>query len=276
MSAPTIPAPLPALEFEVPLVNPAPGGLFSVTSWTEVTGPSRFLGEGVRIHTKNYGAEQSAGIWDAGWCGDPGDQRKEGERPENLDSFAPVTVWAVDSCDLTAPSQQEVRERAAQNLRLLEQTAVERELSERLLIDGSPGHAGALTLTDAVAHLERLFAETNTVGYIHASAGLAAYATRYNLVTRSGAALKTPMGHTWVFGGGYVDGLVASAGEPVLVGTSPTYGWRDQVEIREAIDATHNTFLVVAERSVVVGYEHCVGAATVIDMTPAPAVGALR
>jgi hypothetical protein len=276
MSAPTTPAALPALEFEVPLVNPAPGGLYTVTSWTEVTGPSRFLGEGVRIHVRNFGGEQSTGVWESEWCVDPGDQLKSGERPDNLDPFAPITCWAVDSCDLTAPSQQEVRERAAQNLRLLEQTAVEREFSERLLIEGIPNHAGVLSLTDAVAHLEKCFAETNTVGLIHASAGLAAYATKDNLVTRSGAALKTPMGHTWVFGGGYVDGLVASAGESVIVGTSPIYGFRNPVEVREAIDATHNTFIAIAERSLSLGFEHCVGAATIINTTPSPNADASR
>jgi hypothetical protein len=175
-------------------------------------------------------------------------------------------VWAYDECDLTEPSQAEVRERATQNMRLQEQTAVERELAERLLIDGIPGHIGAITLTDAVAHLERLFAETNTVGFIHASAAVAAYATKSSLVQRSGSALKSPMGHTWVFGGGYVKGLTAlSGGEPVLVATSPTYGWRDAVEVRESLDFQRNRFVVVAERSVVIGYEHCVGAATIID-----------
>jgi hypothetical protein len=268
MSAPTIPAPLPALEFEVPLVNPSPGGLYSVTSWTEVTGPSRFLGAGVRFRNHSFPGTDAFGVWESEWCVDPGDQKKEGDRPEFLDPFAPITVFAFDQCDLTAPSQQEVRERAAQNLRLLEQTAVEREFAERLLIDGIPNHAGVLSLTDAVAHLEKLFAECNVVGFIHASAGLAPYAAQGNLITRSGAALKSPMGHTWVFGGGYVGGLVASAGESVIVGTSQPYGWRDQVQVREAVDATRNTFAVVAERSVLVGYEHCVGAATIIETTP--------
>lgn len=258
----TIPAPLPAIEWEVPLVNPSPSGLYTATSWTEVTGPSRFLGEGVRFRSHNYGGESAFGVWDAEWCVDPDGQLKTGERPGFLDPFAPITVWAYDECDLTAPSQAEVRERATQNMRLQEQTAVERELAERLLIDGGTP-ATAESLADAVAHLEQLLAMTNTVGYIHASAQWAAVASRSSL--RSGSALKTPMGHTWVFGGGYVKGL-----GDTLVATSPTYGWRDAVEVRESLDFQRNRFVVVAERSVVVGYEHCVGAATVTEDTTVP------
>ena len=294
--APKAPAALPALEFEVPLVNPSPSGLYTATSWTEVTGPSRFLGAGVRFRTHNYGGEQSVGVWQSEWCVDPGDQLKTGTRPDFLDPFAPVTIWAYDDCALDSATRTDILERVQQNLRLLEQTAVERELAERLLIDaGTAGNGSSLyappvpeadgdklyapfntevsdklypTGTDdipdvpdiisAVSRLEAELAITNTVGVIHAGAQWAAYAARYNLITRSGAALKTPMGHTWVFGGGYVKGL-----ENVLVASSPTYGYRDQVQVRESLDTAHNRRIAIAERSVVVGYEHCVAAARI-------------
>lgn len=297
----TTPAVIPALEYEVPLANPSPSGLYTATSWTEVTGPSRFLGAGVRFRAHNYGGEAAFGVWDAEWCVDPSGQLKEGERPGFLDPFAPITVWAYDECDLTSQSHSDILERVQQNLRLLEQTAVERELAERLLIDsGSAGTSGGLyappvpeadgdklyvpfntevgdklyptgdsTITDvpdiiaAVSRIEAEFAITNTTGFIHAGAQWAAYAMRFNLVTRSGAALKSPMGHTWVFGGGYVKGL-----ENVIVGTSPTYGWRDAVQVRESIDTRHNKRIAVAERNVVVGYEHLVGAARVLSYGP--------
>jgi hypothetical protein len=300
----TTPAVIPALEWEAPLVNPSPSGLYTATSWVEVSGPSRFLGQGVRIRTHNYGGEDAFGVWDAEWCVDPDGQIKTGERPGFLDPFAPLTVWAYDECDLTEQSHSEILERVQQNLRLLEQTAVERELAERLLIDaGTAGIAGSGsglyepplpeadgdklyapftaevsdklyptgddTITDvpdiiaAVSRIEAEFAMTNTTGFIHAGAQWAAYAARFNLITRSGAALKSPLGHTWVFGGGYVKGL-----ENVIVGTSPTYGWRDEVQVRESIDTAHNKRIAVAERSVVVGYEQCVGAARVLSYGP--------
>jgi len=297
--APKAPAPLPALEFEVPLVNPSPSGLYTATSWTEVTGPSRFLGAGVRFRTHNYGGEGAFGVWESEWCVDPTGQIKEGERPGFLDPFAPITVWAYDECDLTEQTRVDIVERVQQNLRLLEQTAVERELAERLLIEGGSAGSSSIglyeppypeadgdklyapfntevtdklyptgddTIVDvpdiiaAVSRIEAEFAITNTVGFIHAGAQWAAYAARYNLITRSGAALKTPMGHTWVFGGGYVKGL-----ENVIVGTSPTYGWRDQVQVREWVDAPHNKRIAVAERNVVIGFEQAVSAARVLS-----------
>lgn len=297
----TTPAVIPALEYEVPLANPSPSGLYTATSWTEVSGPSRFLGAGVRFRTHNYGGENAFGVWDAQWCVDPDGQLKEGERPGFLDPFAPITVWAYDECDLTAATHTDILERVQQNLRLLEQTAVEREMAERLLIDaGSAGSSFGLyappvpeadgdklyvpfntevsdklyptgddTIADvpdivsAVSRIEAEFAITNTTGYIHAGAQWAAYAAKHNLITRSGAALKSPLGHTWVFGGGYVKGL-----ENVLVATSPTYGWRDAVQVRESIDTAHNKRIAVAERNVVVGYEHAVAAVRVLSYGP--------
>lgn len=255
----TTPAPLPAIEFEAPLVNPAGTGLYPATIWTENTGPSRFLGEGVRIRPHNYGGEAAFGVWEAEWCQDPADPeaRKEGERPGFLDPFAPITAWGFDQCDLTARSQDEVRERARQNLRLLEPVAVEREFAERMLIDaGAP--TAVLDIIEAVSKLESLLAVTNTVGVIHAGAQWASHAAAAHLITRSGAALKTPLGHTWVFGGGYVAGL-----GDTLVATSPIFGWRDEVQVYETFKVENNLFAAVAERSVVVGYEAAIGAATI-------------
>ncbi|MDF3281682.1 hypothetical protein P3L18_08275 [Gordonia sp. N1V] len=65
-----------------------------------------------------------------------------------------------------------------------------------------------------------------------------------------------PLGHTWVIGGGYVDGLGKA-----LIATSPTYGWRDEVAVRETISAENNEFIAIAERSVVVGWETAVATA---------------
>lgn len=257
MTTPT-PQTLNPVEFDAPLVNPAPDGLYAATSFLAqgAADVPRWLASGVRVRPHNYGGETAFGVWDAPWCGDPGDSIKDGDRPSLSDPFDPLTVWAFDICDLTAPSQQEVRERAAQNLRLIEPVAVEREFAARLLADA--GTAEPVTdLVAAVGHIEAQLAVTNTVGLIHASAGLAAVADRYGLIIRAGGVLKSPLGHTWVFGGGYVEGL----GE-TIVGTSPTFGWRNTVEVRETIEERYNQFVVVAERSVVVGYEQAVAAAT--------------
>ena len=251
------------VSFEAPLVNPSPGGLYAITSWADTAAgdPTRWLASGVAVRTHNFGGEAAFGVWTSDWCASPGDLTaadiKDGTRPADGDPFDPITVWAYDECDLTAPSQAEVRARAQQNLRLLEPVAVEREFAARAKIDA--GTAVAVTgLTAALSALESALAKTNTVGVIHASPAYAAVASQLNLLVRGGTGLLTPLGHRWCFGGGYADGLGA-----VLVATSPVFGWRDAVAVREAIQAETNTFAVVAERSVVVGYEKAVGAVTV-------------
>jgi hypothetical protein len=252
----------------MPLVNPAPNGLYASTSWVDIPAdqPSRFLGGVAVRNVGNYGGESAFGVWGQPWCGDPGDsgELKYGTRPTDPEVFEPITVWAYDQCDLTEPSREEVRTRAQQSLRLNEQTAVERSFADRLLAD-TPPTISAPDIVAALGHIEAAFAKTNTLGFIHISPHLIPVAAANNLVVRSGgggtAALKTNLGHTWVSGGGYGEGLGNT-----LVATSPTYGWRDQAQVREAIDYPTNTFAVVAERSVVVAYEHAVASATVAPL----------
>lgn len=253
---------LQAVQFDVPLVNPAPNGLFPVTNWTEDAGPLRWLPSGVDFRVFNYGGSEAFGVWGADWCvaeEDLGeDDVKTGERPDFPDAFVALTTWAYDECDLTKRSQDEVRARARQTHRLLEPNAAEAKFAERLL-DDAPSPTSVDSIVAAVGALEEAFAATNTVGLIHARAGLAGVAAQAQLIVRSGAALKTPLGHTWVFGGGYADAL-----EDTLIATSPTYGWRGPVEVRDGAKLEHNRFKAVAERSLVVGYEALVGAVEIV------------
>ncbi|BBY67760.1 hypothetical protein [Mycolicibacterium helvum] len=250
------------VRFAPPPLNPSPNGLYAATEWIPESGPTRWLDSGIEMRpVGNYGGGQSFGVWVADWCASLDDltpeDRKAALRPQIGDPFAAMTVWAADECDLTAPSRAEVRQRAAQVFRLEEQNAVERQFATRLLADaGSPGSAG--DLVDAVSALEDALGRTNTLGFVHASTGWAARAARDNLLTRTGTGFTTPLGHRWVFGGGYIDGL-----GDTLVATSQPFGWRSEVQLRDAIDAHNNTFIAVAERSAVIGYEKLVGAATV-------------
>ena len=134
---------------------------------------------------------------------------------------------------------------------------MEREFASRLLEDAGtlPSPTG---LVAAVGVLEDAFAETDTVGVIHARPGLLSALCQAQLITRNGSTLKSPMGHTWVFGGGYV----AELGNK-LVATSPTLGWRGEVATRTTTTPELNRFTAIAERSVVVGYEALVGAVQV-------------
>lgn len=254
------------VAFDVPLANPSPQGLYAATGWTEVTGPSRFLAQGgVEFRVHNFGGGAATGVWSAAWCVSPDDLTeddiKDGARPTFLDTFVPMTMWAYDECDLTAPSQAEVRARVAQNFRLTEQVSAERTFADRML-DDAPSPIVVADIIGAVGTLEGDLAKTGTLGLIHASAELAAAASNAGLIRFNGAKLTTPLGHQWVFGGGYVEGLEAK-----LVATSPTYGWRDPATVREAIKQEHNLFVAVAERSLVIGYEAAVGAVE-IDTTP--------
>lgn len=249
------------VQFDAPPQNPSPYGLFASTQWQNEDGPSRFLLSGVDIRTHNFGGEESFGVWDAGWCVSPDDldpaDLKDGTRPDNIGTFDPMTVWAYDECDPTGPSRSEIETRVKQNLRLLEGIAAERELSVRLLAD-----APALTNTNnvvwAVGQLEGELAKTGTVGQIHIAAQWAAVAAASQLIRYNGAKLTTPLGHEWVFGGGYVEGLNAT-----FVATSPTFGWRDNVVTRATLKAEHNRYAAVAERSLVVGYEAAVAKITI-------------
>lgn len=251
---------LSPVTFDAPLLNPAPNGLFAATQWTDETGPLRWMPSGVDFHVFNYGGGSQFGVWTAAWNAKESDlganDVKEGVRPEFPDTFLALTTYAADECDLLKTSRDEIDTRAQQVHRLQEPNQVEATLAARMLADATLGTAADIVA--AVGKLEAAFAKTNTVGLIHASAGLATLAAKEGLITRSGSVLKSPLGHTWVFGGGYVDTLGTK-----LIATSPTYGWRGSVTQRVAPSMEVNEYVAIVERSLVVGYEALVGAVNI-------------
>lgn len=191
------------------------------------------------------------------------DETKFGTRPPDLDPFDPITVWSYAECDMTEPSRIQTQARAQQILRLEEQTDVEREFAARLLLDANDLPGSIQTVADlrlAVGYLEAQMALTNTLGYFHVGAQWAAVgAGAVGLVIKSGTRWVSPLGHIWVIGGGYVDGL-----DSTIVATSQPFGWRSDVFVQTALDTQyHDVFAAVAERSVLVGYEHCISAVTI-------------
>ena len=152
-----------------------------------------------------------------------------------------------------------MRTRVQQTLRLMEQTAVERTFAGRLLDDASAAPTPPGDIRAALSHIEVEFARTNTLGFIHLSPALLVRAQAANQIVRSGSALKTVSGHMFVVGGGYADGL-----GDTIVATSPTFGYRDQVQVRDATGlSSNNVYAAIAERSVVVVYEKAVASAAV-------------
>ncbi|AAQ12090.1 major capsid pentamer protein [Mycobacterium phage Mutante] len=258
MTTPTPPV-LDVVHYEVPPVNPSPNGLFPATTW--ISDPDNRFFNGVEVRGPNYGGEDAFGTWEGHYCSVPpmgeDDQRKDGARPDILDAFDPITVWAYDECDPTAPSRAEVLARAAQILRLEEQVAIEREFANRMLTDaGTP--AAAATLRLAVGYIEGVLALTNTLGFIHIGAQWVA--TDPDLFIGNGGVKRSPMGHTWVIGGGYVDAL-----GDTIVATSQPYGWRNEPVTRGALDAFENNYAAIAERTVLIGYEALIAAATITE-----------
>lgn len=260
---------LGAVEFDAPLVNPSPFGLYANVTWVQDGGmEARWLGEGVRIRPWNYGGEKAVGVWDAPWCGDPDDtsdgpQLKYGVREDFQAPFVSATLWAYDECDATLRSQAEVQTHVVQNLRLMEQTLAEQLLAERMLADAISQNVGVTVpnLRDAVSFVEGRLAVTGTLGVVHANPELAAQ--EFGLVVGNAPRFLTPLGHRWVFGGGYVDTIPET-----IFATSNLYGWRDDIQVRPTYDQRTGVYAAIAERSVVIGYEKLVAAASFADPVP--------
>lgn len=254
---------LEPVTFDAPLLNPAPGGLFPATLWHDASGPLRWLMSGLEVRPFNYGFSGGFGVWTADWCAAEADLTDDdvkaaGDRPTPLAPFLGITTWASDECDMRPESRPEVRLRAEQIHRLREPNAVEAAFGDRLLDDaGTPDTAD--DIVGAVGHLEELFSDANTMGFIHARPAWAAAAAQANLIrTNAGGRLTTPLGHQWVFGGGYKVPL-----GDTLVATSQPFGWRGDVHVKDGVPSTYDGFQAIVERSLLIGYEASVGAVTV-------------
>lgn len=248
------------VEWDAPLVNPWPQGLFTVVTWAEETPPLRWLEEGVRIWPHNF-EHDGVGYWGGPMCGEPGSStfsesllKEAGLRSAPSEPFAPVVVYSVDECGPDAANRSEIPARAQQNLRLQEQIMVERAFTDRLIAD-TDAIGSVSDVRAAIGYLENELARTNTVGVIHAEPAVAS--EEWGLVIGNGAMLRSPLGHRWVFGGGYVDVL-----NGLMVATSPVFGLRSEVMVTAALDEVHDRYIAIAERTFVVGYEKLVAAVT--------------
>lgn len=259
---------LQAVVFRPPLTNPAPTGLNAVVQWTDDTVP-RWFDDGVQFWpVGNYGFLESGGLWAGPWCAEPGsgsgaDQVKQiGTVPELIDPFPAFTLYSSQSCDPSPGSRTETENRLLQMLRIGESVGLETMLGGAMVAEvTAEGIAVSRdTVREAVAYLEGQLAKTNTLGQIHASPEAAAL--EYGIVLPSGAGvLRTPLGHQWVFGGGYVDTL-----GDLLVATSPVFGWRTPMQVHSVVDFMDNAHVAIAERSYVLGAEKLVAAVYVQDI----------
>lgn len=250
--------PMPVVEFDAPAVNPAGLGLYAAATVFDTARPSRIL---AGVNVRPYNCSEAFGTWPTDPCADPDPElRKFGVRPESGEPFEPLQPWAYDECG-PGVTDEESRARAAQTLRLQEPLLVESAFATRLLADAGavPGGIGTATdLADAIGQLEVALGETGYQGYIHASRYWAPQASQYRWDSQTGAVLKTPLRHSWVFGGGY-----ASVLGNTLVATGPVFVWRDELTVNTTFDYRVNIKASVAERTVVVGYECIIAAVTI-------------
>ncbi|GAA3695487.1 hypothetical protein [Gordonia hankookensis] len=246
---------LPPVVYEAPPAAPIGGGLYAVSTGP-LPMPEHWYG-GIEIWPVNCAS--GWGTWPVDPCLNPVDDhaRKTGARADPLDPFFPLVVWGYDECSLITQTEEMTLTRARQNLVLHEQTMVESGFADRLL--GAATDLGtAPDITTATAMLESALAVRGIAGVLHAGAQWAAPAVSALLAAGS-PILRSPLGASWAFGGGYVQAL----GDTVIA-TGPTTVWTSPVDEHATPDAMENIMAALAERSVTVGYE-CFAVAVTID-----------
>lgn len=262
---------LPQMDWDPPQVSPAPSGLFAAVSWTEQgNGPLRWLGDGgLQVRTINYGFEANVRTWtEEPFELSPSQSKNYADRPEYLPPFLGTTVFASDGCGLRNVNQVEARRNASAWLARQAPVQVAETFAGRLLDDaGTPSTAASIL--SAIGALESSLAQSNSLGFIHLNPLWAVALARYQLIIRSGSTLRSPLGHTYVFDGGYVNGL-----GDTLVATSQVYGWRGSEQDKESWDHRTNQFIAVAEQSFLLSYEDVIDSVSIagnVETTPGPA-----
>lgn len=258
---------LAAVDFKAPALPPPSLGLFQVVDFTEVDTP-RWFAEGVLVERTNFDGDTGFGVWGESWCVPLADieQIKEGARPDRNDTpFTHLTAYgyAHNPCgDLRQITRDETEQRAMRSLLNNEQTAAETSFAARLAADVTADAVttvAASSVVVAVSHLETEFLLAGVTGYIHANPAVAAFAASSHLLRADlDGTLRTPLGHIWVFGAGYVSTLVDT-----MVGTTRVEGWRTSADLRDTIEHDTNEYVAIAERSMLLAYEKVVAATTI-------------
>lgn len=255
MTAPTTPL---AVVYDAPAVPSQGYGLYTAATIFDTGEVPRELIGGVDIYP--YNCDTGFGSYSPELCDASPPEKEPGERGE-LVHADPLVVWAATEC---APDQTEAEQlgRARQLRTLQEQLIVESAFAERLLTDA--GAAGtASSLMDAIGQLEVFLGELGYNGYLHASRKWAVEAGFLNAASGT-AVLRTNLGNTWVFGGGYDSAL-----ENTIVATGQLFLWRSAPIEHVVTTGSHvtaafnNTVYALSERVVTVGYECAAHAVTI-------------
>lgn len=247
MAAPTTPL---AAIYDAPAVPSQGYGLYTAATIFETGEVPRELIAGFDIYP--YNCDTGFGSYTPDICDETPPEKAPGERGELIHAD-PLVVWAATEC---APDQTEAEQlgRARQIRTLQEPLIVESAFATRLLSDA--GSADSATgLLDAVGQLEVFLGELGYNGYLHASRKWAVEAGLLNAANGT-AVLRTKLGNTWVFGGGYDSAL-----GDTIVATGQLFVWRSAPIEHVVTTGSHvtpaynNTVYALSERVVTVGYE---------------------
>jgi hypothetical protein len=270
---------VPAALVVQPAVLPYRYGLLSAA--TVMTGAGGRWALGLEYESDNC---TSGALWGRDWCGDPVDPVSDPNPADkavpgsDLLTATPFTVYDGIQCAPVGLVDVEARARA--RLAGSEQRQAEAGFwTRQLAVAGTgtaPAVSGAAGLIGAVGDLEAALAgQYAGVGVIHAPRWVAPYAAARQLIVRDGAVLRTPLDTAWVFGSGYPNtgpaGTAPAAGHAWLYVTGAVVVRRSDVVIPAtpatgALDRTHNTVTVIAERTYAVTHD-CVAYAIDVDLT---------
>lgn len=255
MSAPTTPL---GVIYEAPAVPSQGYGLYAAARLFDSGEAPRELLAGIDLYSRN--CDTGVGSYTPDVCDSTPPNKTPGERADPQ-HFDPLVVWAAAEC---SPDQSEAEEMArARQIRTLHEPLIVESAFATLLLADAGAAGSASSLMDAIGQLEVFLGEQGFNGYLHASRKWAVEAGFLNAASGT-AVLRTNMGNTWVFGGGYDSALGNT-----IVATGPVTVWRstpfEQVITTgsHATPAYNNTVYALSERVVTVGYECAVAAVTI-------------
>ena len=206
------------------------------------------------------------------------------DRPKTCE-YEPVTIYAGVTCSTFGITYEEGQTRALDQLRMGEQTALERDFMTRQLCAYATGNdltpaAGALSVSAGVGILEGWLAQNyGGQGVVHVPAGAAALLTHHTLVDfqQPGASPRTLMGNCLVLGSGYMANVgpatppatgcvTAPSGEAWLYITPPVRVRRDAPSLTSGtegltVNTSTNDRRALAETTFVVETACCMAAA---------------
>lgn len=176
------------------------------------------------------------------------------DRPARI-TTDPFPIYWGEECGTIAFEDTDARVRAG--LAQGESRAVEARIWGELGADSVDLGVGR-GIVDALGHVEEELGDRLGVrGLIHAPIRCAAHAAESGLIRYDGPVMRTPLGHTWVFGGGYDPaGGAPPPDGAMLVGTGPTTLWRTPVFTQGPIlDRSTNRYVAIAERIYMAGWD---------------------